>query len=84
MEQVEFRGSSDDGEVLGGNHQGDFEDEDQNYNFLNDYSISEDNLEYSDSDSSFLDEDEVFRKKLAAWAKETTLTAVTKLLLILR
>lgn len=63
-------------------------EDDQNFEFLNDYHTFND-LESalsSDSDISFIDEDEVFRKKLAAWAKETniTLLAVTKLLLILR
>lgn len=61
---------------------------DQYFEFLNDYYVNND-LESglsSDFDNSFIDEDEIFRKKLAAWAKETniTLIAVTKLLMILK
>lgn len=61
-----------------------------NFNFLNDYFVeinSEPGSEHqSDSDSSFKDDHDTFKRKLAIWAKESnvTLIAVNKLLAILR
>lgn len=83
QDQVETHNIQDQVEVQNFNFSTDFYDNNQrevqdqgdvdlNFDFLNDYYINQD-LES--------DEDEVFRKKLAEWAKETntTLLAVTKL-----